>query len=112
MIEDDPDIQAIITYILEEAGYEVTVSARGAIINDLAALNPALILMDNQLADGDGVSFCFQCKKDPATRHFPVILVSAHTDIEQMAKDSLADGFLKKPFDFEDLIITIKQFID
>jgi len=111
VIEDDPDTLDIINYILSDEGYDVIAANNDEPLKHILAIQPALILLDNRLAlGGSGHDLCFQLKSDPATRHFPVILVSANFNLEKMAEDCLADGCLKKPFDVEELIALVKRF--
>ena len=72
--------------------------------------DPLLILMDNRLTDGLGKDVCRHFKEDPATSRFPIVLVSANAGLEQMARESRADGYLKKPFDISELIGVVKKF--
>jgi DNA-binding response OmpR family regulator len=110
IIEDDKDILDIMSYILSEEGYEVLAAVDSKPLEEVHLHQPMLILMDNRLTDGFGQDFCKQFKSNPATRHFPVALVSASSGIEQMSADSSADGYLKKPFDIIELIELVKRF--
>jgi DNA-binding response OmpR family regulator len=110
IIEDDPDTLDIMSYILAEEGYETITAKNSQPLHEVHNLQPMLILLDNRLTDGQGHDFCRQFKNDPATRHFPVILVSANPGLEAMARDSNADGYLPKPFDIADLVELVKKF--
>src|SRR5665213_3577388 len=99
VIEDDQDILDIMTYILADEGYEVLASTDSRILDEVHLHQPTLILMDNRLTNGFGRDFCKQFKSNPATRRFPIVLVSANSGLEEIARESLADGYLKKPFD-------------
>ena len=110
IIEDDPDILDIMTYILSEEDYEVIASTDSKPLDEVLLHEPMLILLDNRLTEGYGQDFCARFKSNPETRHFPVILVSANTALEEMARDSLADGYLKKPFDIVELVELVKRF--
>jgi two-component system phosphate regulon response regulator PhoB len=110
IIEDDPDILDIMTYILSEEGYEVLAATNSKPLDEVHVHQPTLILMDNRLTDGFGKDFCREFKNNPATRHFPIVLVSASAAIEQMARESNADGYLKKPFDLVELTDLVKRF--
>jgi two-component system, OmpR family, phosphate regulon response regulator PhoB len=110
VIEDDKDTLDIITYILTEEGYEVIGAENTGPLTQLHLHEPLLILMDNRLPEGPGKDICLRLKNDPATRHFPVALVSADTKLEEIAYEGLADAFLKKPFDIEDLIHLVNRF--
>jgi CheY-like chemotaxis protein len=50
-------------------------------LGEILIQQPDMVLMDNRLSDGLGSEFCHKLKSDPATKHFPVILISANTDL-------------------------------
>jgi len=110
IIEDDPDIRAILTYMLSEEVYDILAATNSKPLDNVHEHNPMLILLDNRLTDGFGQDFCRRFKNNPATRHFPIILVSANSGLEEMTKESHADGYLKKPFDITELVELVKQF--
>ena len=110
IIEDDPDTLDIMSYILAEEGYETITAKNSQPLHEVHTLQPMLILLDNRLTAGSGGEFCKKFKNDPATMHFPVVLVSANMGLEKIALESNADGYLKKPFDIADLIELVKRF--
>jgi two-component system phosphate regulon response regulator PhoB len=110
IIEDDPDTLDIMSYILAEEGYETIAANNSKPLDEVSVHQPMLILLDNRLTEGSGRDFCTRFKKDPATRHFPVVLVSANPGLETIALESNADGYLKKPFDIEELLDLVKKF--
>jgi DNA-binding response OmpR family regulator len=110
IIEDDKDTLDIMTYILTSEGHEVIAADNTEPLMHIHLHQPFLILMDVRLPDGPGNSICLKLKNDPATMHFPIALVSADNKLEEIAKGSRADAFLKKPFDVEELIGLTKQF--
>ena len=68
---------------------------------------PDLILLDITMPDMDGYEVCLRLKKDPSTRHIPVIFITARNEME-----SLIDGFragsvdyLTKPFAKEEVLM-------
>ena len=115
VIEDDKDIRDTIVYILEEEGYEVLSSGDSKILKYVTEHNPNLILMDNWLtewkSDANGQQLSKGLKTNPKTQHIPVIIISAVSNIQQIAEEGLADSFLKKPFDMEVLIEMVRKFI-
>jgi two-component system phosphate regulon response regulator PhoB len=110
VIEDDRDILDIMNYILSEEGYEVVAAVNCKPLEQVLEHQPVLILMDNRLTDGFGQDFCREFKSNPETTHFPVVIVSANSGIEEIARESKADGYLKKPFDITELIDLVKKF--
>lgn len=101
IIEDDPDILAILDYILCAEGYEVVLSADGKACANLLEILPDVVLMDVRLKQPgqNGDRICLRLKSDAQTRCFPVVLLSAENDLAAISKTCGADGFLAKPFD-------------
>jgi CheY-like chemotaxis protein len=115
VIEDDKDIRDTIVYILEEEQYEVVSSGDSKILKSVKEIDPHLILMDNWLtewkSDASGQQLSKQLKTNPATSHIPVIIISAVSNIKEIAEEGLADSYLKKPFDMADLIALVKKHV-
>jgi CheY-like chemotaxis protein len=115
VIEDDKDIRDTIVYILEEEKYEVVSSGDSKILRHLNDHKPDLILMDNWLtewkSDANGQQLSKQLKTNPQTSHIPVIIISAVSNIKEIAEEGLADSYLKKPFDMDQLLVIVKKYI-
>ena len=115
VIEDDRDIRETIAYALEEQGFEVVSSEDAKILRSLGTVKPDLILLDNWLtdwkSDANGQQLSKELKTNPKTNHIPVIIVSAVSNIHEIAEAGQADGFLRKPFDLTDLIAVVNKFV-
>lgn len=66
-----------------------------------AAHHPDIILLDVMMPDMDGYETCRRLKADPATRHIPVVMVTALDGREERIKglEAGADDFVTKPID-------------
>lgn len=115
VIEDDKDIRDTIAYILEEEKYEVVSSGDSKILKHINDVKPDLILMDNWLtewkSDANGQQLSKQLKTNPATSHIPVIIISAVSNIKEIAEEGLADSYLKKPFDMQALVAMVRKYV-
>jgi two-component system response regulator VicR len=113
IVEDDPDILEIVSYILIGEGYEVIRSEDGEACNHLAEIMRDLILMDIRLkAPGrHGDKICVQLKARSETRCFPVVLLSAEFDLPAISRASGADGFISKPFDLSVLTDKVREMV-
>jgi len=49
-------------------------------------------------------------KADQKTAHIPVVLISALSNIDEIATACGADGYIRKPFDIYDVIDTVSQY--
>jgi two-component system response regulator VicR len=114
IIEDDPDISEILNDILQTEGYDVVLSADGEACHHLPDIKPDLILMDVRLKQPgqNGDAICMQLKSDIHTRCFPVILLSAESDLRALCKACGANGFLSKPFDVAALVCQVRDMIE
>lgn len=110
VIEDDEDVLFIISLILKDNGFEVIESDSIDILSELSTIKPNLILMDNIIKDASGSEMCKKLKSDVTTSHYPVVLISATSDLPSLAKECLADGFIEKPFDLADFVKKLKGF--
>jgi two-component system, OmpR family, phosphate regulon response regulator PhoB len=115
VIEDDKDIRDTIVYILEEEEYEVISSEDSRILKSVNSHKPDLILLDNWLtdwkSDANGQQLSKQLKSDPLTQHIPVIIISAVSNIKEIAEAGLANGYLRKPFDLAELINIVNKHL-
>ena len=115
VIEDDKDIRDTIVYVLEEQKYHVTASEDSKILRSIHEIKPDIVLLDNWLtewkSDANGQQLSKGLKSNPATNHIPVIMMSAVNDIKEIAEAGMADGYLKKPFDLDELIDIVKRHL-
>ena len=116
VIEDDKDIRDTIVYILQEEKYEVIASEDSKILKSIDSYKPDLVLLDNWLtdwkSDANGQQLSKELKSNPSTSHIPVIIISAVSNIKEIAEAGLANGYLRKPFDLNDLISIVKKHIN
>lgn len=110
VIEDNPDIEEILGYVLNDDGHEVFSSPDGSFLNQLDEIKPDVILMDDKLAELRGSDLCLQLKHNDRTKHIPVILTSAMPDLPNTAIKCKADAYLEKPFNIDNLSEMIRSF--
>lgn len=113
--EDDPGISELIETVLEDRGYIVEICPDGHIARELiaheAVFVPDLILLDLWIPGVDGQELARQLKATPDTRHIPIILVSAQRDLQAIVQKTGANGFLAKPFDLNQLLAIVHQYL-
>jgi DNA-binding response OmpR family regulator len=116
VIEDDKHIRDTICYILEEENYEVISSGDSKILKSINTMKPNLILLDNWLtewkSDATGQQLSKELKSNPATKHIPIIIISAVSNIKEIAEAGLADSYMRKPFDMAELVEMVKKYIN
>jgi CheY-like chemotaxis protein len=79
IVEDHVEIRGLMARFLERAGYEVIEAETGLTAIDRAnATHPDLITIDLGLPDITGDEVVARLKADPATKHIPVIVITAY----------------------------------
>lgn len=112
IVDDDQDFHLLVGSVLRSSGYNVKSLFEGAVSRIVsAAKNCDIVLLDIQLPGDSGVDIGRQLKSDPRTEKTPVILISGHTDGEQLFIMSHADAFIPKPFVLSGLLIKIKELL-
>jgi len=104
IIEDDIDINKILSGLLSKHGYEVSSAADGASAEPLIKESPDLILMDLMLPDTTGEELLKKVGEG-----IPVIAVSARSQVTDKV-DLLTRGcvdYITKPFDDDELLARI-----
>jgi DNA-binding response OmpR family regulator len=111
ILDDDPDILDILSFLLTEVGYEIQALDCGdTIFDDIKAFEPNLILMDVMLAGLDGRSICKNIKENQLTRFLPVILISGTHDLAlSLHLPGAPNDFIGKPFDIDHLLGRIEK---
>ncbi|MDB5370710.1 MAG: sigma-54-dependent Fis family transcriptional regulator [Roseomonas sp.] len=115
IVDDEPDIRALIEGILSDEGYET----RGAQNSDTAlaafrARRPSLVILDiwlqNSRLDGLGILEAMQ-REEPQV---PVVMISGHGTIET-AVQAIQQGaydFIEKPFKSDRLILIVERALE
>jgi putative two-component system response regulator len=99
--DDDPWITSLLSEILVAEGHAVVVAHDGrTALDQVTRSRPDLVLLDIDMPVLDGYEVCRQLKGDPATRHIPIVMVTAQADLQTRieACELGADDFLTKPF--------------
>jgi CheY-like chemotaxis protein len=112
VVDDEEDVQFLVTRILRDAGYAVDRAADGQqAIDRLRAERPDLIVLDLMMpvVDGWGVLQFLRTQKDPP----PVVIVTARTDYATFARGIREGGtaFVCKPFRFHELVATCQRLL-
>ncbi len=112
IFDDDQNVQEIFSIVLEDMGYTIKCSTTSHdVLEKASRYKPDLILMDNWIPEIGGVAATKLLKGHSEFRSIPVILVSANSEVEELAKNALADGFLGKPFDLDRLEKLVEEFL-
>jgi two-component system phosphate regulon response regulator PhoB len=101
VVDDEPDAVELIAFNLKQAGYDVVTAADGAAaLKQARAAAPALIVLDIMLPELDGFEVCKLLRRDPATAHIPILMLTAKAaEIDRVLGLELGgDDYVTKPF--------------
>lgn len=114
VVDDEPEIVTLISYHLENAGYEISAAGSGAQAIEMATMEPpSLIVLDLMLPDMSGFEVLTVLRAAPAASHVPVLMVTAlRQDADRIRGLSVgADDYLTKPFNPEELVLRVKAIL-
>jgi two-component system phosphate regulon response regulator PhoB len=114
VVDDEPDIVALVAYHLAKVGYRVSTAASGADALAMARQDrPALIVLDLMLPGMSGYDVLEQLRADEATRGIAVLMLTARRE-EQDRITGLslgADDYLTKPFSPQELVLRVQAIL-
>jgi DNA-binding response OmpR family regulator len=110
LIEDDGDIAEAISYQMEKVGLQVRVARTGEEGLEAVRKGADLVLLDLNLPGMDGLEVCRMVRRQPATAHVPIIIVSARADeVDRvLGLEMGADDYVVKPFSLKELAARAK----
>jgi two-component system phosphate regulon response regulator PhoB len=114
LIEDEPDIAEVLQYNLEKEGFQVELASRGdAGLEAVRRENPELILLDLMLPGLDGLELTRLLKRDPATAHLPIVMLTARSEeVDRIVGLELgADDYISKPFSPREVVLRVKAVL-
>lgn len=112
--EDEESLLKLQSILLTIRGYTVEGAMDGqAALEAVETMNPDLILLDIMLPKIDGLEVCRQVKANEATRHIPVVMLTAkkYPADRVMGEQAGADAYRTKPYKSEMVIETIQRLL-
>ncbi|HTY07320.1 MAG TPA: response regulator [Gemmatimonadales bacterium] len=110
VVDDEPDITALVAYHLAKAGYRVSTAASGIeALNAVREERPDLVVLDLMLPGRSGFDVLSDLRTRPETKDVGVVLLTAKKDEPDRIKGlSLgADDYLAKPFSPQELVLRV-----
>ena len=114
VIEDEPHISNLVKFILERNGFGVLQAFVGQEGLDMAKREkPDLIILDVMMPNMDGFEVAKKLTKMKETKNIPIIMLSSAAQFKDKIRgiESGAIDYLTKPFDKEELVAMVKEYI-
>ncbi len=112
--DDEPNIVVALEYLLQHAGYDVTVARDGQeALHQIEASPPDLVLLDVMMPVRSGYEVCKQIRERAEWAHIKVIMLTAKGRDAEVNKGLAmgADLYVTKPFSTRDLINQINGLL-
>jgi two-component system phosphate regulon response regulator PhoB len=111
LVEDDAAVRSTLAAILHDEGCDMIIAPNG--FDALVALEqhePDVVVLDWMMPVVDGQNF-LQALRNEYKRMTPVLVISAGRVSEETAISAGADGYLRKPFDIDELMQRLRELI-
>ena len=114
VVDDDPDIQCLVCYNLQHAGFATVTAGSGRIALDMVMREPPdLVILDLMLPDMDGMEVCRSLRGLDAPRRIPVLMLSARGEENDriLGFELGADDYVTKPFSPRELVLRVRSIL-
>lgn len=114
IVEDDPDIQSVLSFNLERAGFETVVTDRGASAIRIVREEPVdLVLLDVMLPDIPGFDVCREIRSGQVSSQVLVLMLTARGQEPDRLQgfESGADDYIVKPFSTRELVLRVRALM-
>ncbi|MBS3102471.1 response regulator [Candidatus Woesearchaeota archaeon] len=114
VVEDEPHISKLVKFILEKNGFEVMQAFVGQEGIEMAKREkPGLIVLDVMMPNMDGFEVAKILTAAKETKDIPIIMLSSAAQFKDKMKgiDSGAIDYITKPFDKDELVAKVKEYI-
>lgn len=114
VVDDEPDIIALVAYHLARAGYRVSTASTGMDALEAArGEQPALVVLDLMLPELSGFEVLERMRADRALSEIPVLMLTARREEHDRVQGlSLgADDYLVKPFSPQELVLRVRNIL-
>lgn len=114
VVDDENDIRHLVSEILEDEGYEVSMAENASVAKALKiSTRPDLILLDIWMPDTDGITLLKEwiAEEKPMC---PVIMMSGHGSVEAAVEATRlgAFDFLEKPLSLAKLLLIVEKALE
>ncbi|RJX35173.1 MAG: DNA-binding response regulator [Desulfarculus sp.] len=114
LVEDEKDIQTVVEFNLERAGFKVLKATDGLDgLRRAQSEHPDLVVLDLMLPGLDGKEVCRRLKQGEDTRHIPILMLTAlSSETDRIIGFEIgADDYLTKPFSPRELVLRVQAIL-
>lgn len=115
VVEDELHLRELLRFQLDAAGFEVALASDGPEgVRMAVEARPDLVLLDVMMPQMDGFEVLRRLRGSFATRHLPVIMLTARTDMSDKVQglEVGANDYVTKPWDHRELVMRIRNVLE
>ena len=114
IVDDDPKNRLVLRAVLEQQGHCIGEAEDGEqALQKVRTDPPDVVVLDVMMPGISGYEVCNRLKRDPATAHIPVLMVTALTDRASRLKgmEKGANDFITKPVDIHEVALRVRNAV-
>ena len=105
VVDDEEDLRDTVAFQFESKGFNVVTAWDGIdALDQLKKIEPDLIVLDMNMPRMNGLEFYEKLKGENEKPKYPVLVLTARANMEQLFTDLDVDGFMAKPFELDLLV--------
>ena len=114
LVDDEPNIRRLVSLGLKESGFETADFSDGnSLLYAVQQKMPDAVILDWMMPPPDGIAVCTALRENPATRHLPIIMLTARGDEvdKVVGLEFGADDYITKPFGLKELVARVRALL-
>lgn len=109
IVEDEPELASLLIDILESEGDRGVTSPAGQAVEVALRERPDLVVVDYTMPGLTGTDVAERIREALENDAPPIILVTGHQHVAELAEEARVQGFLRKPFDVDEFLDLVRS---
>lgn len=112
VVDDDPNVLRLMSYIVEEEGYDVFTAKSGAeALEAIQQERPCLVILDLVMPGVSGFHICERLRTDPAMAGIKILAVTGYAEPANMRRILAmgANEYVEKPLNVEEFLEKVRR---
>ncbi len=112
IVDDEVDLIELVSFQFKAKGFDVQTASDGIqALERLAKFTPDLIILDMNMPRMGGIELYSKMCDANGKPRYPILVLTARSNIKELFKDLFVDGFMVKPFEIDQLVLEAEAII-